>query len=276
MNQISDDLADDGRLQPGPFIGEFVPAIRSLSPETIAANLRSRSLVDYPQGLGVPDISVSSTCAPATSIAVERRAPMPAVHEGQAAAVLSGKVYVFGGAKRVSLQVPPPYDGRTNYGDEVDAYDPVSNAWAPKKSMPVKYFHPARAYDQPTRYMCSAGVGPRGFQNGLYRYDPITDEWSTLAARPTYRYRIRERRRRRQDLRDRWQGTDADDGRLERTGRGRPRVTSRSTTRQPIVGHRARPCRCLARILASLRAVRQDLRFRWQPRARPRDLRRSS
>ena len=27
-----------------------------------------------------------------------------------------------------------------------------------------------------------------GFQNGLYRYDPIADEWSTLAERPTYRY----------------------------------------------------------------------------------------
>ena len=32
LNRISDDLADDGRLQPGPFIGEFVTAIRQLEP----------------------------------------------------------------------------------------------------------------------------------------------------------------------------------------------------------------------------------------------------
>ena len=78
LNRVSDDLADDGRLQPGPFIREFVTAIRSLSPETIAANLRSRSLVDYPQGLGVPDISVFLTCARAPSIV--RGAPAPRCH----------------------------------------------------------------------------------------------------------------------------------------------------------------------------------------------------
>ena len=78
LNRISDDLADDGRLQPGPFIGEFVTAIRSLSPETIAANLRSRSLVDYPQGLGVPDISVFlDLCAGAFDCPWSAGAPMP-------------------------------------------------------------------------------------------------------------------------------------------------------------------------------------------------------
>ena len=74
LNRISDDLADDGRLQPGPFIREFVTAIRSLSPETIAANLRSRSLVDYPQGLGVPDISAFlDLCAGHFRLSMERR-----------------------------------------------------------------------------------------------------------------------------------------------------------------------------------------------------------
>ena len=76
LNRVSDDLEDDGRLQPGPFIREFVTAIRSLSPETIATNLRSRSLVDYPQGLGVPDISVFlSLCAGDLRLSVERRRP---------------------------------------------------------------------------------------------------------------------------------------------------------------------------------------------------------
>ena len=99
MNRISDDLADDGSLQPGPFIGEFVAAIRLLNPETIAANLRSRSLVDYPQGLGVPDISVFlDLCAGTFDCAWRAGAPMPLVSTGQAAAVHDGKVYVFGGS----------------------------------------------------------------------------------------------------------------------------------------------------------------------------------
>ena len=99
LNRISDDLADDGRLQPGPFIGEFVTAIRSLSPETIAANLRSRSLVDYPQGLGVPDISVFlDLCAGTFDCPWSAGAPMPRPSTGHATAVHGGKVYVFGGA----------------------------------------------------------------------------------------------------------------------------------------------------------------------------------
>ena len=40
------------------FIREFTTALRSLSPDTIAANLRNRAIVDYPAGLDVPDISV--------------------------------------------------------------------------------------------------------------------------------------------------------------------------------------------------------------------------
>ena len=99
LNRISDDLADDGSLQPGPFIEEFVTAIRSLSPEMIAANLRSRSLVDYPQGLGVPDISVFlSLCAGNFDCPWSAGAPMPLTLSGHATAVHAGKIYVFGGS----------------------------------------------------------------------------------------------------------------------------------------------------------------------------------
>ena len=99
LNRISDDLADDGRLQPGPFIGEFVTAIRSLSPETIAANLRSRSLVDYPQGLGVPDISVFlDLCAGTFDCPWSAGAPMPSAFDWPHHRRARGKIYVFGGA----------------------------------------------------------------------------------------------------------------------------------------------------------------------------------
>jgi len=183
LNRLSDDLADDGRLVPGPFIREFVTAIRSLSPETIAANLRSRSLVDYPQGLDVPDISVFlDLCAGTFDCAWEPGAPMPVVSTGQAAAVHAGKVYVFGGAP------PSPRGAISKGGSEVDAYDPIANEWTTKRSMPIaSTAHAAHTIGDRIYVVMGAQPFFRQLQNGLYAYDPITNQWSVRAPRPTYR-----------------------------------------------------------------------------------------
>ena len=74
LNRISDDLATDGDLDTPGFIAEFTTAIRRLSPEIIAENLRRRAIVDYPSGLDVPDISVFlNLCAGSLRLPMERR-----------------------------------------------------------------------------------------------------------------------------------------------------------------------------------------------------------
>jgi N-acetylneuraminic acid mutarotase len=183
LNRFSDDLADDGRLQPGPFIREFVTAIRSLSPETIAANLRSRSLVDYPQGLGVPDISVFlNLCAGNFDCPWSAGAPMPLRLAGHATAVHAGKIYVFGGGEA----------GRLCCSDAVYAYDPVANEWTPKRRIPHasevllgSAFTAAHTIGD-TIYVV-LGHTASLLDNKHYAYDPVADQWSTRAARPTYR-----------------------------------------------------------------------------------------
>jgi len=179
LNRISDDLADDGRLQSGPFVQEFVTAIRSLSPETIAANLRSRSLVDYPQGLGVPDISVFlSLCAGAFDCPWSSGAPMPRPLAGHFNAVHAGKIYVFGGYNDYSAPCCT---------DSVNAYDPVANEWTPKRRMPQSS-RAATGHTIGDKIYVVMGMDNLNYlQNGLYAYDPVTDEWSARAARPTYR-----------------------------------------------------------------------------------------
>lgn len=180
LNRISDDLADDGHLRSGPFIREFVTAIRSLSPEQIAANLRSRSLIDYPQGLGVPDIKVFlSLCAGNFDCPWRAGAPMPRPLARHFTAVHADKIYVFGGFNDYSFVCC--------FTDAVNAYDPAANEWTPKRRMP-----------QPSRGATGHTIGDKiyvvmgmdsffNFQNGLYAYDPVTDQWSARAARPTYR-----------------------------------------------------------------------------------------
>jgi N-acetylneuraminic acid mutarotase len=179
LNRISDDLADDGRLEAGPFIREFVTAIRSLSPETITANLRSRSLVDYPQGLGVPDISVFlDLCAGTFDCPWSAGAPMPWPLTGHATAVHAGKIYLFGGRSP-----PGPC-----CSDAVYAYDPVANEWTPKRQMPAASRGPAATHTIGDKiYVVIGSNDLLQLENKLYAYDPVTDQWSARAARPTYR-----------------------------------------------------------------------------------------
>ena len=187
LNQLSDGFADDGRLEPGPFLFDFVTAIRSLSPATIAANLRSRSLVDYPSGLDVPDISVFlSLCSGNFGCAWRAGAPMPDVSRLAAAAAYDGKVYLFGGNEPFWGTAKP-----RGKSDSVFVYDSALNEWQVEPPMP---FH---AYDLTAHtigdkiYVLTGAMEAPGeievVQNGAYRYDPATGQWTTLASRPTYR-----------------------------------------------------------------------------------------
>ena len=179
LNRISDDLADDGRLQPGPFIREFVTAIRSLSPGQIAANLRSRSLVDYPQGLGVPDISVFLDLCAGSSFDCpwSAGAPIPWPLTHHATAVHAGKIYLFSGKS-----TPAPCCNA-----EVYAYDPAANEWTPKRRMPQASQGLAAHTIGDKIYVALGSNDLLQGENKLYAYDPLADQWSTRAARPTYR-----------------------------------------------------------------------------------------
>ena len=99
LNRISADLADDGRLQPGPFIGEFVRRDSELEPRDDRGESPLAKLGRLParprraRHLGFLDL-----CAGTFDCPWRAGAPMPLVSTGQAAAVHDGKVYVFGGS----------------------------------------------------------------------------------------------------------------------------------------------------------------------------------
>ena len=184
LNQLSSDFAADGLLQPGLFIREFVTAIRSLSPATIAANLRSRSLVDYPKGLGVPDISrFLGLCAGNFACAWRAGAPAPGLSYLSAAAVYDGRVYLFGGNEPWALM---PQQGWGS-PDAVFAYDPALNQWEAKRPLPEPSWTTAAHTIGDKIFVVTGGEHYEAFSNGLYRYDPLMDLWAPRAGRPTYR-----------------------------------------------------------------------------------------
>jgi N-acetylneuraminic acid mutarotase len=177
LNQICDDFADDGQLQTADFMSEFIRSIRSLSPSLIAANLRSRSIVDYPAGIDVPDISrFLNLCAGVAECAWRSGAPMPQPTALQGTADFGGKLYSFGGAS------PDATEHRSVY-----AYDPVANTWTAKQPMPVSAYVVAAQAVGDKIYVMPL-YGSEGFMDELFEYDPPTDTWTPKAERPTHRY----------------------------------------------------------------------------------------
>ena len=188
LNQISDDFAADGTIQQPDFMDDFIAAIRSLSPSDIAANLRSRSIVDFPQGLDVPDISrFLNLCAGAAACAWRSGAPIPAASRGHAAVGFDGKIYLFGGAIPGDDQGLPLSPLSPTAFRSTRMYDPVANSWSVKQPMPVGAYD-LEAHVVGDKIYVLLGYGAEGFRNEVLEYDPLTDSWSQKTPSPTYRY----------------------------------------------------------------------------------------
>jgi len=188
LNKVSEDFAADGTLQTPGFISDFVKAIRSLSPTEITENLRRRSIIDYPSGLDVPNISrFLNQCAGAAECAWRSGAPMPLPSRGHATVEFAGKFYVFGGVTPADappgiFDPPPPTAYR-----HARVYDPVANNWTSLQPMPVGAYD-LEAHAIGGKIYVVAGYGLNGFRNELMEYDPLTDTWSQKTPSPTYRY----------------------------------------------------------------------------------------
>ncbi len=91
-------------------------------------------------------------------------APMPALRQELAAAVLDGKVYVLGG-----------YDENGVSTATVEVYNPVSNSWSTAASLPFATDHSSAAVAAGRLYSFGAG----GNQTSVY--DPASNSWSAVA-----------------------------------------------------------------------------------------------
>lgn len=182
LNTLSADLAADGDIDKPGFVDEFIRAVRSLSAEVITNNLRSRSLIDYPNGLGVPDISVFlNLCAGDAVCPWRAGAPIPTKLLRPASAALDGKVYVFGGIIRFTAGPP-------DFSADVYEYDVARNEWSKKAPMPIGFgFSESTAHAIGDKIFVVVQWGTDGVRNDLLEYTPATDQWRVKAPRPTYR-----------------------------------------------------------------------------------------
>lgn len=93
-----------------------------------------------------------------------------------AAAQLGGKVYVMGGYER--------------NGDRLEEYDPVSDHWQSRASLPRSLHHIGAAAVDGKIYVIGGYVSGVGPVDTVYEYNPAADQWRSRAPMPTVRSEI--------------------------------------------------------------------------------------
>ncbi len=117
-----------------------------------------------------------------TGTAWVTRAPMPTPRNHLGGAALNGKVYAVGGQSG--------QDAAAIYRDNVDAYDPATDTWAPVASLPqVRSHHNASTFELGGRIVA---VGGESAYSGarlanVTAYDPATNLWTELTPVPVKR-----------------------------------------------------------------------------------------
>jgi len=118
------------------------------------------------------------------------KAPMPEARCGLGVAVVNGKIYAIGGSTESNYGVITSGMVGTN-----EEYDPATDTWAFKVSMPTPRARFAIAVYQNKIY-CIGGYTGYSIDTGYELtgvnevYDPATDTWETRAAMPTARLSV--------------------------------------------------------------------------------------
>ena len=86
-------------------------------------------------------------------------------------------------------QVDPQGSGQAGVSNEMWQYDPATNSWTKKASLPAGVRDAAFAFVVGSKAYLGGGTDAAGFAyNDFYSYDPAADLWDTLNALPDYMY----------------------------------------------------------------------------------------
>jgi len=117
------------------------------------------------------------------------KAPMQAARSGLGVAAVNGKIYAIGGSNASGFAPSMPGSSVLGNEDNVAAneeYDPATDTWTYKASMPTPRIHFAIAVYQNKIY-CIGGYTENGYTGVNEVYDPATDTWETKTSMPTAR-----------------------------------------------------------------------------------------
>ena len=104
-------------------------------------------------------------------------ATMPQARTNHSTTVVDGKIYVMGGNNQT--------DAGSTMLSSVDMYDPATDSWTSRASMPaVRAGHTSTVVDGKIYVVGGESVMYTTKHNTLWEYDPVTNSWATKANAP--------------------------------------------------------------------------------------------
>ncbi len=129
----------------------------------------------------LPGMQLGSQDAEAADMEWATKANMPTVRSFMGAGVVDGKIYTIGGYY---------YDGVSDYYvPTVEMYDPATDTWAVRTSMPKSRSHLVAGVVDGKIYAIGGYDGETELGT-VQVYDPLTNDWSNRAGMPTPRHRM--------------------------------------------------------------------------------------
>jgi N-acetylneuraminic acid mutarotase len=130
---------------------------------------------------GSPDYATNEEYDPATDTWATKT-PMPTGRYMFGIAVVDNKIYCFGG--QFNINIDNPYAG-PNFTDKVEVYDPATDRWETKKSMPTIRSQFETGVINGKIYLVGGRTESPSTTVALNEaYDPKTDSWTTKAPAP--------------------------------------------------------------------------------------------
>jgi N-acetylneuraminic acid mutarotase len=122
-------------------------------------------------------------------------APMPSKRIAAVATSVGGKIYVMGGAGNYASREDMPLNAEQPHRilDTNEAYDPATNTWQARQTMPTPRNHMSSGVVNGRIYLIGGRLASMAVSNGsttdiVEEYDPATDKWGFLKTRmPTPR-----------------------------------------------------------------------------------------
>ncbi len=122
----------------------------------------------------------TSTAFDVTNNCWSTKASMPTPRTNLAVGAVNGVLYAVGGYGGIN--------GGSNTLGTVEAYDPSTNSWATKASMPTARSGLSVGVVNGVLYAVGGYQGLNTYVGTVEAYDPSTNSWTTKASMPTRRY----------------------------------------------------------------------------------------
>jgi len=146
--------------------------------QTAGTSVNGKIYVIGGKNAGDMELNTIEEYNPATD-SWDTKTSMPTARRGLTATTVNGKIYVIGGVRSWGVS--------GDFFDTIEEYNPATDSWDTKTSMPTARVGAASATLNEKIYVFGGATAGASFLGTVEEYNPATDSWDTKTSMPTAR-----------------------------------------------------------------------------------------